>query len=209
MIMHRFLPDQLQPTAGRARPHVWWCPTGKLSHLQIHAATSASGTMCSDFVVSSYIPTLGILLHARETYKPLPPESIRMLVASVPRPYSDQWTDLPSTTEELKIVSSISSTPAMRAPSGTSLLVETYHGLQSKDLLNKLPETAILHLACHGLQNPRNALQSGFVLSDTTLTIEKLMSVPLPHAFLAFLSACGTAKGDEVSLNHFQILGLG
>jgi CHAT domain-containing protein len=90
-----------------------------------------------------------------------------------------------------------------------SPLVETYHGLQSKDLLNKLPETAILHLACHGLQDPQNPLQSGFVLSDTILTIEKLMSVPLPHAFLAFLSACGTAKGDEVSLNHFQTFRLG
>jgi CHAT domain-containing protein len=55
----------------------------------------------------------------------------------------------------------------------------------------------IVHLACHGVQDIRNATQSGFCLNDGRLTIAKLMELKLDKAFLAFLSACETAKGDE------------
>jgi CHAT domain-containing protein len=41
-----------------------------------------------------------------------------------------------------------------------------------------------------------DALKSGFILQDGMLTISKLMSLNLPKAFLAVLSACETAKGD-------------
>jgi CHAT domain-containing protein len=55
----------------------------------------------------------------------------------------------------------------------------------------------IVHLACHGIQDETNATQSGFCLGDGRLTIPKLMELKLDHAFLAFLSACETAKGDK------------
>jgi CHAT domain-containing protein len=74
-------------------------------------------------------------------------------------------------------------------------------GITADILLANLPVTTILHLACHGHQNPKDALQSGFVMSDKILTIESLIPVPLPHAFMAFLSACETAKGDKASFN--------
>lgn len=35
-------------------------------------------------------------------------------------------------------------------------------------------------------------------MCDEMLSIERLMPVPLPHAFLAFLSACESGKGDKV-----------
>jgi CHAT domain-containing protein len=71
-------------------------------------------------------------------------------------------------------------------------------GVTAEALLDKLSEATILHLACHGYQDSENALSSGFVMSDKMLTIERLMQVPLPRAFMAFLSACDTAKGDQV-----------
>jgi CHAT domain-containing protein len=55
----------------------------------------------------------------------------------------------------------------------------------------------VLHLACHGVQAP-NPLQSAFLLSDGRLTIEYPIRLRMPHAVLAFLSACQTAKGSEV-----------
>jgi CHAT domain-containing protein len=73
-------------------------------------------------------------------------------------------------------------------------------GTSAQTLLAHLPDTTILHLACHGHQNSENALRSGFVMSDMILTIESLIQAPLPHAFMAFLSACETAKGDKVRL---------
>ena len=54
----------------------------------------------------------------------------------------------------------------------------------------------MLHLACHGIQDEIDALNSGFLLQDDILTIAKIMPLSLPNAFFAFLSACETAKGD-------------
>jgi CHAT domain-containing protein len=55
----------------------------------------------------------------------------------------------------------------------------------------------IVHLACHGIQDDGDATQSGFCLGDGRLTIAKVAELRLDNAFLAFLSACETAKGDK------------
>jgi CHAT domain-containing protein len=57
--------------------------------------------------------------------------------------------------------------------------------------------TNFVHIACHGTQNTTYPLSSGFCLSDTTLSVSRLMGLDLKNAFFAFLSACETAKGDE------------
>jgi CHAT domain-containing protein len=79
--------------------------------------------------------------------------------------------------------------------------IETYFQLSGDTTVSgaqKLMQKAnIVHLACHGVQASGNALQSGFCLGDGRLTISKLMDLKLDHAFLAFLSACETAKGDK------------
>lgn len=58
-----------------------------------------------------------------------------------------------------------------------------------------LPSALILHLACHEHHDAHNALGSGFIMGDKMLTVIDLMTLKLPHAFFAFLSACDTAKG--------------
>jgi CHAT domain-containing protein len=55
----------------------------------------------------------------------------------------------------------------------------------------------VVHLACHGLQDSDDATQSGFCLGDGRLTISQLMELKFDKAYLAFLSACETAKGDS------------
>jgi CHAT domain-containing protein len=87
-----------------------------------------------------------------------------------------------------------------------SELTVAYEGVKAQTLLDRLPTTTILHLACHGLQDATDPLKSGFVMQDETLTIERLMPLPLPHAFLAFLSACETAKGDKVRISSPAVL---
>ena len=54
-----------------------------------------------------------------------------------------------------------------------------------------------VHLACHGVQDRKNSLNSAFMLYDGRLTLHTLMSKSLPNAELAVLSACQTATGDE------------
>jgi CHAT domain-containing protein len=130
---------------------------------------------------------------------------MKALVAAVPHPYTDAWTDLPSTVEEAQVVRSMLPTSAIIAlPSSKDLADrDGNRGSNAQALLENLPDVSILHLACHGMQDHHNPLKSGFVMSDQVLTIESLIPVPLPQAFLAFLSACETAKGDKVCLDRY------
>ena len=127
----------------------------------------------------------------------LPDTVIKMLLVAVSRP--SKWSKLPLAADEVKLVKAMT-------PSHISVdLLGDFDGTDHKTdgspttdaVLNKLPEAAILHLACHGHQDPHNPLESGFVMQDTMLTVAMLMSLNLTKAFLAFLSACETAKGDR------------
>jgi CHAT domain-containing protein len=66
------------------------------------------------------------------------------------------------------------------------------------ELLSLLENTLahVLHLACHGIQDA-DPLNSAVMLHDGHLTIEDIMRLSFPHATLAYLSACETAKGAE------------
>ncbi|EIN06321.1 hypothetical protein PUNSTDRAFT_137098 [Punctularia strigosozonata HHB-11173 SS5] len=186
----------IKPSSGRRRPRLWWCPTGQFIHLPIHAA--GFGTeWCSDFVVSSYIPTLQALLAARETYEPIHKQNVRALVAAVPQSFTHEWHDLPSTREEARVVQAA-------LPPGTSLTsFDTGSGgTSAATLLRELPHANVLHLACHGYQDQEDPLRSGFVMQDEMVTIERLIPTPIPRAFMAFLSACETAKGDTDQPDH-------
>ncbi|EIN05240.1 hypothetical protein PUNSTDRAFT_137923 [Punctularia strigosozonata HHB-11173 SS5] len=186
----------LEPSEGRNRPRIWWCPTGNFAHLPIHAA-GAGGERCSDYVVSSYIPTLGSLLAARNAYSPILKDDMQALVAATPRSSISQWSDLINTREEARAIRAVLPSGAIiELPPADDACIEGGNGITAETLLKLLPQTNILHLACHGHQDLENPLQSGFILRDEELTIERLMHVPLPRAFMAFLSACETAKGD-------------
>ena len=63
-----------------AWPRLWWCPTGLLTALPLHAAgryADAPGHTVLDRVVPSYTPTLRALLEATKTRRPGPPTSPR------------------------------------------------------------------------------------------------------------------------------------
>ncbi|EIN06443.1 hypothetical protein PUNSTDRAFT_136302 [Punctularia strigosozonata HHB-11173 SS5] len=187
---------KLKPRSGRRRPRLWWCLTGNLAHLPIHAAGVRRKQGCSDYVVSSYIPTLGELLYARSTSQLVRKRDAKALLVAVPQPRAGGWVELPSTLEEVREVEAILPASAL-IPLSEGSLVKDPSSVTSRALLDALSNAHVLHLACHGVQDPTNPLQSGFVLGDGILTIDKLMGISLPRAFLAFLSACETAKGDR------------
>jgi CHAT domain-containing protein len=54
----------------------------------------------------------------------------------------------------------------------------------------------LLHIASHGVQKT-DPLKSAFLMQDGDFSIQDVMELNLPHAVLAYLSACETAKGDE------------
>jgi CHAT domain-containing protein len=70
-----------------------------------------------------------------------------------------------------------------------------------------LRQSAIVHFGCHGIQDPKNPLQSGLLFRDRRLQVSDLMrnldsdtDRSLDRGMsLAFLSAYETAKGDAKS----------
>jgi hypothetical protein len=90
--------------------------------------------------------------------------------------------------EHIAVVASLSNVKVVHQRLGSTTIEDTSRVMEAAN---------IVHLACHGIQDVHDATQSGFCLGDGRLTIAKLMELKLDNAFLAFLSACETAKGDK------------
>lgn len=133
------------------------------------------------------------LLEARRKYTPVLKSSAKVLIAAVSRPF--KGAQLHSVGDEAQAVASMIPTTAL-----TILHTQTSHTADQiatvDHVRTRLAETSIVHLACHGQQDLKEPLESGFLLQDGKLTVAQLMVLSLPSAFLAFLSACETAKGD-------------
>jgi hypothetical protein len=194
---------ELQPgKTGKHRPRLWWCPTGHFAHLPIHAA-NVKGVSCSDYFVSSYIPTLRTLIDARDGFIGTSKSDIKILLGAVPRPYSAEWHHLPSTVVEVQNITHIAPAACLPIPEGEDARLDADRGMTVQTLLQSLPNTTILHLASHGVRDANDPLAGGFIMHDGPLTISDLMAIPAPKAFLAFLSACNTAMSDKVRASSF------
>ena len=139
-----------------------------------------------DIAVSSYTPTLEALLKPR-TKVTVNSEYPKTLVVS--QPNTPGYSPIGGTREEAGIVMSLldpSATSSLDDEDGTVDAV--IHGMETHSWV---------HLACHGIQDRADPLNSAFALYDGRLTLETLMTKHLPNADLAVLSACQTATGDE------------
>jgi CHAT domain-containing protein len=180
---------------------MWLLPTSIFSRIPLHAAGihGRKVTEClADYVVTSYTPTIGILLLRRQKTSPLRANT-KVLIAGVPTPYNpQQWSKLHFTTKEVSAVKEVIPPQALlKLPPQADCTLQALASPAANDILTRLPEASIFHLACHGHQDRRNPLNSGFVLGDRMLTVAQLTELDLPNAWMAFLSACETAKGDE------------
>jgi CHAT domain-containing protein len=183
----------MQKAVGRERPRLWWCVTGELSFLPIHAAECVQGgtvERASDYFVSSYTPTLTSLTNARAGWHSIARDQVTGIVAGC--------RDAPRTKRLHGVEEEVDATVECFKKGSANILNTPRPNTTSEELLAVLnqEDATILHLACHGVQDP-NPLQSAFLLSNGRLTIEHIMRLRLPRAVLAFLSACQTAKGSQ------------
>ncbi|KZP26252.1 hypothetical protein FIBSPDRAFT_928698 [Athelia psychrophila] len=198
----------LKPTNGRNRPRLWWCPTGEFMFLPFHAAgiydgdgKSKVGECCPDYVVSSYTPTIGALISSKKTFEPTTRTDMRMLLAAVPVPFKGDR--LRGTVSEVEQISQlVSDEERIVLPPEDDTLLNPRAGATVNTILDNLRDANIFHLASHGTQAPDSPLDSGFIMRDAKLTISSLMQLPQLKGFLAFLSACETAKGDQAQSNE-------
>lgn len=187
------------PPPGERWPQVWWCPTGALTMLPIHAAghhpranTSAedrghegAGVSVLDRVVSSYTPTLAALARARESGSSGDP--VEQLTVALPT--TPDLPPLPAATQELDIL-------AQCFPPSEANIELVGPDATREAVLDAIATHPWVHLACHAGQNQDDPSRSGFELWDGPLTIAHLEAKPTTHRDLAFLSACETATGS-------------
>jgi hypothetical protein len=186
------------PAPGSPWPRVWWCTTGPLALLPVHAAgrhprlrTSAAGAgSVPDRVISSCTPTLAALARARQ---PAPPAPARQLAVGMP--VTPGQSPLPEVPAELEIL-------ARHFPPGNGNHQLAGPQATRAAVLTAVADHSWVHLACHASQQQADPARSGFALWDGTLTITDLAAQPAQGRDLAFLSACQTAAGSLLHLDE-------
>ncbi|OCB91463.1 TPR-like protein [Sanghuangporus baumii] len=167
---------------------IWWCATSVLSAFPFHAAgpyEGADGRMkyLLDDYVSSYIPTLASLIHARYGVQN---GSEKMLFVAD--------TTLPSAKKERDWICR-----SRRRLIDKQLLDD--HATP-EEVLRLLPWAQWVHFTCHG-QLGKEPFNSSLKLPGGKLTLLDIARANLPNAEFAFLSACHTAEqGPKFALDE-------
>ena len=175
------------------RSRIWWCPTAEFSLLPLHAAGSfrKGQPTLSDLYISSYTPTLTALIRARQK-RPWDPfmDQHRFLV--VGQAQAPGQCELVSVNTELYNISQRIGSVA------TLSRVQDQDATMAK-VAEELQKNEFVHLACHGIPDPKQPFESGFALGDGLLKVENIMQYDLQNAQFTYLSACHTTVGDEES----------
>ncbi|WP_290054926.1 CHAT domain-containing protein [Amycolatopsis solani] len=182
------------PVLGALGPRrrVWWCPTGLVTLLPIHAAGRYRRTTDDelpeavlDYVVPSYVPTLRSLL-APEA----PPGNQRVLAVGVGE--TPGQVPLGAATGEARA--------AAAALQDSTLLLDAE--ATRPRLLAELPRHTWFHFAGHGWQDTYSFESACLVSHDHAstggLTFADLRAARPARAHLAYLSACQSASGRLV-----------
>ena len=177
------------PGPGQSWPRLWWCPTGLLTLLPLHAAGYHEEEMGEtpsravlDRVVSSYTPTLRALLEAR---RPLHPQAGDDRILIVAEPDTPDEMPLVNVTRERDLLASLFP--------GRHTLLEGEAAL-AEAVRNELSSHRWAHFSCHGGQNLTDPSRGGLLLHDRLLSTADI-STGHHRGEFAFLSACMTATG--------------
>ncbi|RXW25659.1 hypothetical protein EST38_g189 [Candolleomyces aberdarensis] len=195
--------DKLSLTVSKNRvpeQRIWWCPTGSLSFLPLHAAGiygRPDAVGISDYAVSSYIPTLSSLLERLKSNpgSDTPTEApVERGVLLIGEPNAPGLTEIPGVKAEVKAIESrLNSrgipTMALGGEKDGTAVIEAG--------VSNMKKYTCVHLACHAKQDDDEPLRSGFHLRDGRLKLSKIIQANMSNADLAFLSACQTSTGDE------------
>ncbi|PWW24225.1 CHAT domain-containing protein [Geodermatophilus normandii] len=202
--------------AGEGWPRLWWCPSGLLSLLPLHAAGrhatrfDRSPTTVLDRALSAYTPTVRALMHARRRHAARltgspSTDGGQLLVVTMPHTPGER--DLPGTVEEAVVLRELFRDrvlllhgelhPEDAARLEDFVLDPAEVGATYERTAAALPTCRWVHFACHATSDATNPSASRLLLADhrtRPLTVLELTRLRLEDAELAFLSACATAR---------------
>ncbi|TEB33575.1 hypothetical protein FA13DRAFT_161614 [Coprinellus micaceus] len=173
-------------------PRIWWCPTGPLSFLPLHAAGNYRGEKVEstmDYAVSSYTPTVTAL-----TQRVKANHLINQTISGLFLTCQPKAPGVPPITGTINEVTSIHE--RAKACGVRSLKLEG-DAVTPEDCLKHMERYSSIHLACHASQNVSEPLQSRFIFHGGKLSLGTIIKRNLKNADLAFLSACETCTGEE------------
>ncbi|CAA7267783.1 unnamed protein product [Cyclocybe aegerita] len=155
---------------------IWWCPTGPLAFLPIHAAGIYRGDReqaecLSDFAVSSYTPTVSTLIE-RTIERPSTEGPRHDSFLLVGQPNAPDLPAIPGAAAEVNAIWAELSTHRV-------------------DALRVQDEAATIE------KDTGHPLKSGFAMHNGWLELSDIIRIHNAHADLSFLSACQTSTGDE------------
>ncbi|GAA3228322.1 CHAT domain-containing protein [Dactylosporangium siamense] len=178
---------------GRS-PRLWWCPTGQLTVLPLHAAGyHHTRQTVYDRVVSSYTPTLRALSHARSLRPSTNPHQILILAL----PDTPDASPLPGAADEHRFLTTLFP-PERRT-------VLTGMAASRDSIIDAISRHRVAHLACHAIQFPLHPMGGGLRPYDwdtAGLVTVADLATTRRGGDLAFLSACQTAAGGVTNLDE-------
>ena len=187
------------PPVGDPPRRLWWCVSGLLSFLPVHAAghhqtgDDAAPATVVDRVISSYTPTIRALTYARRSPSTIADDRSGRpgtgdRVIAVAMPHTPGESDLPGAQAEVTELQ-------QRFPSRVTVL--TGEQATHDTVLRALQAGRWAHFACHGASDLSNPSASYLLLTDhrqRPLTVVDVARLRLDDADLAFLSACSTGR---------------
>ncbi|KAJ7435191.1 TPR-like protein [Mycena latifolia] len=171
---------------------IWWCATGPLAFLPIHAAglygeDHTSGSKLSDFLVSSYTPSLTALIQG---FRPQPESQEDLQLLAVTQPSAEGQCYIPGTQKEIKYI-------RQHAAGKVHVLWLDKHMATIDEVQKGMRKSRWVHFACHGVQSASPTESALLLAGSSRLTLSNIIGLSLPNADLAFLSACQTATGSK------------
>ncbi|MFE9612226.1 CHAT domain-containing protein [Streptomyces sp. NPDC006012] len=175
---------------GSSPPRLWWCPTGILSFLPLHAAGRYTGDTphgIADYAMSSYTTTLNALRP-----KDAAPDGSRGSgLGSDPRLLAVTTPQAPGAAP-LRHAAADAQALAGLFPRTTVLTGES---ATKQAVLRELTGHTWAHFACHTRADLLGITANELVLQDGALSLPDISALSL-DAELAFLAACGSAAGS-------------
>lgn len=177
-------------------PRLWWCPTGNLSFLPLHAAgrygrgASDNPVSALDYVISSYTPNLRALGGRSTGTGDGPSGGAAVLVAVLGDQHGDTSPDVAALPRVQEDVAAFTA----RFPDG---LVLRDQEATAEAVLKAVSKARIAHFACHARQDFDDPSSGNIQAYDRPISIRELRERLESHGELAMLMGCETARGGH------------